>query len=92
MVIFPEGTRSKGKPIEEFKAGSFKLATKSKCIVVPVTINGTYKLLEETNKIKAADVELVIHKPIDTAALTSEEQEALPTTVYNIVKSSYKNS
>ena len=46
MVIFPEGTRSKGKPVDEFKAGSFKLATKSKRAIVPVTINGTYKLLE----------------------------------------------
>ena len=31
MVVFPEGTRSKGKPVDEFKGGSFKLATKSKC-------------------------------------------------------------
>ena len=41
MVIFPEGTRSKGKPVDGFKAGSFKLATKSKRAIVPVTINGT---------------------------------------------------
>lgn len=33
MVIFPEGTRSKGAPVGEFKAGSFKLATKSKALL-----------------------------------------------------------
>lgn len=93
MVIFPEGTRSKGKPIEEFKSGSFKLATKSKCTIVPLTINGTYKLFEQNNnKIKAAPVELVIHPAIDVASLSEEELEVLPQTVYEIVKSAYKNS
>ena len=29
LVIFPEGTRSRGPRMAEFKAGSFKLATKS---------------------------------------------------------------
>ncbi len=43
MVVFPEGTRSKGEQIGEFKAGSFKLATKSKVPIVPVTIDGSYK-------------------------------------------------
>ena len=61
MVIFPEGTRSKGGPVEDFKAGSFKLATKSKCPIVPVTIDGTYKLLEANkNWIKADNVRLII--------------------------------
>ena len=93
MVIFPEGTRSKGKPIEEFKSGSFKLAIKSKCTIIPLTINGTYKLLEQNNNmIKSAPVELVIHPAIDVSTLSDEELEELPQTVYNIVKSAYKNS
>lgn len=92
MVIFPEGTRSKGKPIDEFKGGSFKLATKSKCTIVPLTINGTYKLLESNNnKIKGADIELVIHPPIDTSKLTKDELESLPETVHSIISSNYKN-
>ena len=32
--------------MNEFKAGSFKLATKSKCPIIPVTISGTYKIME----------------------------------------------
>ena len=78
MVIFPEGTRSKGKPIEEFKSGSFKLATKSNCTIVPLTINGTYKLLEQNNnKIKAAPVELVIHPAIDVSSLSDEDYKKI---------------
>lgn len=93
MVVFPEGTRSKGKAIGEFKAGSFKLATKSKCTIVPVTINGTYKLLEQNNgRVKSAPVELVIHPAIDVASLSDEQLEVLPQTVYDVVNSAYKNS
>jgi 1-acyl-sn-glycerol-3-phosphate acyltransferase len=92
MVIFPEGTRSKGQPVGEFKGGSFKLATKSKCPILPITINGTYKLLESNNNmIKGANVELVIHPPIDVTKLSKEELENLPETVHSIISGSYKN-
>ena len=92
MVIFPEGTRSKGGPVNEFKGGSFKLATKSKCLIVPLTINGTYKLMESNkNMIKGADIELVIHPQIDTNILTKEELDTLPETVHSIISSKYKN-
>lgn len=63
MVIFPEGTRSKGGPVEDFKAGSFKLATKSKCPIVPVTIDGTYKLLEANKNWIKADNVRTYHTP-----------------------------
>ena len=92
MVVFPEGTRSKGKPVAEFKGGSFKLATKSKCSIVPLTINGTYKLLESNNnRIKGADIELVIHPPIDINKLNKEELEKLPEIVHSVISSKYKN-
>ena len=91
MVIFPEGTRSKGGPIQDFKAGSFKLATKSGALIVPITINGTHKLLEANdNKIKGADIELVIHPAIDPTKLEKEELDKLNERVCNIVRSSYK--
>ncbi|WP_459479691.1 lysophospholipid acyltransferase family protein [Clostridium saccharoperbutylacetonicum] len=92
MVIFPSGTRSKGKSIDEFKSGSFKLATKSKCPIVPLTINGTYKLLEENNnRIKGADIELIIHPTIYVDKLTKDELEKLPNTVHSIIINSCKD-
>ena len=43
-LIFPEGTRSKnGNRIGEFKGGSFKSATKSKCPIVPVALIDSFK-------------------------------------------------
>lgn len=88
MVIFPEGTRSKCNKIGNFKPGSFKLATKSNATIVPVTINGSYKL-KEGNKgiIKPNNVDIYIHKPIITRNLSNEEKQKLPQAVKNIIKS-----
>lgn len=86
LVICPEGTRSKSNVMGEFKAGSFKLATKSKVPIVPVTIDGTYKAMEANkNMIKPAEIKLFVHKPIYTANLTKEEEANLPTLVKNII-------
>lgn len=89
MVIFPEGTRSKGGPVAEFKAGSFKLATKSKVPVVPVTIDGTHQLYEgNKNRIGfKKDIDLYIHKPIYTDTLSKEELAELHNTVRDIIVS-----
>lgn len=89
IVIFPEGTRSKSGPMKEFKAGSFKLATKSKCPIVPVTMDGSFKIMEHGNGpwIKSATVNLYFHPAIETANLTKEEQDMLPKTVQSIVAS-----
>ncbi len=86
LVIFPEGTRSKGEIPGEFKKGSTKLATSPKVPIVPISINGTYKLFEETGVFKGGDVEVVIHPLIETKNLTKEEEKLLPEKVENIVK------
>ncbi|KAA0550133.1 1-acyl-sn-glycerol-3-phosphate acyltransferase [Bacillus sp. BGMRC 2118] len=66
MVIFPEGTRSKGGPIAEFKSGSFRLATKSGVPIVPITIDGSYRLFEEKGFLfQPGDVTITIHPPIN---------------------------
>lgn len=89
LVIFPEGTRSKGNQIGEFKSASFKLATKAGVPIVPITIDGSYKLMElNHNKIKPAYVKLTIHPTIPTKGLSKEELEHLPNQVYEIIKSS----
>lgn len=79
LVIFPEGTRSKGGPVGEFKAGSFKLATKSKVPIIPVTIDGSYKIMEANkNWIKPGTIYVTIHEKIETAGLTKEQEAMLP--------------
>ena len=87
LVIFPEGTRSRGNTVGEFKAGSFKLALQAGVPIVPFTLDGSWHLLEEKGTVQKAGVHLTIHKPITTEQLTREEKTALPEKVRSIVVS-----
>ena len=92
LVVFPEGTRSRGDKMGEFKSGSFKLATKSKVPIVPLTIDGTYWVME-ANKIliKPSNINFYVHKPIYTDKLSKEEITKLPETVEHIIRSKLPN-
>ena len=46
FIIFPEGTRSRGEEVGEFKNGGFRAALKAGVPVIPVVIDGTYKAME----------------------------------------------
>lgn len=86
QVIFPEGTRSKGGPHREFKPGSFKLAFLSGAPILPVTIQGTYKVYEERKKIsRGSKVVLTVHDPVKTDGLSKEELAQIPAKVEKIV-------
>lgn len=66
QVIFPEGTRSRDGRLGEFKAGSFKLATKSGVPIIPVTIKGSDQIMpNNTLLLRPAQVEMVISPPVD---------------------------
>jgi len=68
VVLFPEGTRSKGPAMNEFKPGGLRLALKSGVKIVPVTIKNSYMLLEHNNgKVTPADVDITFSEPIDTS-------------------------
>ena len=61
LTIFPEGTRSQCHEMGEFKPGSFKFAEKGKVPILPVTIDGGYKLYEEKGSYQPAHVKITVH-------------------------------
>ncbi|WP_404329031.1 lysophospholipid acyltransferase family protein [Mesobacillus maritimus] len=65
ILIFPEGTRSKGGPIGEFKSGSLRLAKDAGVPIVPISIEGTADVFEKNGRlIKPANITLTICPPI----------------------------
>ncbi|MBD5638203.1 1-acyl-sn-glycerol-3-phosphate acyltransferase [Clostridium botulinum] len=87
MLIFPEGTRSRGENLGEFKKGSMKLGIKAGVPIVPIAINGSYKVREANGgKIKAADVDLIVCPPIYPKELSKEEQNNLSETIKEIIQ------
>ncbi|GHV41052.1 1-acyl-sn-glycerol-3-phosphate acyltransferase [Clostridia bacterium] len=86
MVIFPEGTRSKnGNILGEWKAGSFKLATKAKAPIIPVAFYNSFKVMNGT-KISAAKVTVIFGDPIITEGLTRDELADFPETIKDIIQ------
>jgi len=74
MVVFPEGTRSRGPLMGAFKKGSLRIVEKSGVPVIPVTVNGTYRIMEANNRrIKPASVTVNIAPPIYYESLSKEE-------------------
>lgn len=61
ILIFPEGTRSKGQGIGTFKPGFMRIAKEANVPIVPIAIHGTSNIMEKNNnKICPAHVQISI--------------------------------
>jgi 1-acyl-sn-glycerol-3-phosphate acyltransferase len=74
MVVFPEGTRSKGRGLLPFKSGSIKLATNSLVPIIPVAIAGSYEVFEKDYRVHAAPVKLVFCPVVFTAKMIPDDR------------------
>lgn len=78
MAIFPEGTRSKSSSMGEFKKGSLKLATKANAVVVPIAIDGAYKLFEDVGgRVRSGVINMSVLEPIYIKELDRSEKAKL---------------
>ena len=89
MVIFPEGTRSQGPVMAEFKKGSIKAATMVGAPIVPFRIENMYAIFEGNKgiKVKPAEVHIYFGKMIDVAGMSRAEQKELSANMKEIVES-----
>lgn len=63
MMIFPSGTRSMSKHVDDFKAGSFKMATSVEAPILPVTLVNAYQA-KEASFFKRVKIHVYIHEAI----------------------------
>lgn len=86
VFIMPEGTRNHGEDMVAFHEGSFKLAEKSGCLIVPVAITNTDEIFENHMPfIRKAKVTIQYGKPIDLKAMEKEEKKHIGVYVQNVI-------
>lgn len=87
MIVFPEGTRAKCSKMGPFKKGSLRLATKSGVPILPVTLDGTYRLMEQKKRIRKDHIDITIHPPVDVANYDKELHGDLTQYIHDIIES-----
>lgn len=87
VFISPEGTRNHEKEMLPFKEGSFKIAEKTGCAIVPVALSNTDEIFENHSpKIKATHVVIEFGKPIYPESLDKEQRKFLGSHVQSIIR------
>lgn len=91
ICIFPEGTRNKvNHTFMEFHEGSFKIASKTGCPIVPMTIYNSADIFEDhLPKIKKTKVILNYGKPIYVKELSKEDQKKIGAYTKNKIMETY---
>jgi 1-acyl-sn-glycerol-3-phosphate acyltransferase len=91
ICIFPEGTRNKvNHTFMEFHEGSFKIAAKTGCPIIPMTIYNSGDIFEDhLPKIKRTRVILEYGKPIYIKDLSRENQKKVGAYTQNIIEETY---
>lgn len=94
ICIFPEGTRNKEEgTFLAFHEGSFRIATKSGCPIIPMTINNSAAVFEnQFPKIRKSHVIIEYGKPIYPNDLPKETQKQLGPYVQNIIRDTYEKN
>ena len=81
--IAPEGTRSRTGVMGPFKTGGFLMAFEAKVRVLPITVDGSFRVMPATGLLMSPGrtIRVVVHEPIDPAAFGRRQREQLATVV-----------
>lgn len=74
VLIYPEGTRSPHGNLQPFKKGAFMMAVQTGVPILPVAVNGAYKMMPKTTLIiRPGHVTITLCDPIPTEGLTESD-------------------
>lgn len=86
LVIFPEGTRTYDGKLQPFKRGAFMLANEIGLPIVPMTITGSYEVMNRHHKLpKFGKLHLQIHPAIPQEAHKGKPTKVFMQEVYDII-------
>ncbi len=89
ICIFPEGTRNTGEELSmlPFHAGSFKIAEKSGCAIIPISMNNTAEMFENHfPRIKKTHVVIEYGAPIYMKDMDKEQKKHISEYCQNLIK------
>ncbi len=91
ICIFPEGTRNRSNDtFLEFHNGSFKVAEKTGCAIVPMSINNAGQIFEDhVPFIRKTHVVLEYCKPIYMSELDKADRRRIGALVQDVIKEAY---
>lgn len=91
VLLFAEGTRTSDGKLQQFKRGAFNMATRAGVPVVPLTINGSYRILQKGKiRFNPGTITLIFDKPIPPPSEEGKEAElALRDQAREIIASHY---
>ncbi|MBS6195677.1 MAG: 1-acyl-sn-glycerol-3-phosphate acyltransferase [Clostridiales bacterium] len=96
ICIFPEGTRNRSESdldLMEFHEGSFKLATKTDCPIIPIAMNNTVSIFEKQfPRIKKTHVVIEYCKPIIPSQLAKEDKKFIGKYVQGVILDTLKKN
>lgn len=74
VLVYPEGTRTYDGHIQDFKRGAFVMAVHTQTPILPLTVNGAYKIMPRgTVRYTPGHMKLVLGDPIETQGMTEED-------------------
>jgi len=76
LGLFPEGTRSRTGELGEFKKGTFVLAIETQVPIVPLALDGGYRVASR-GRIRASDMTLSVGVPISTRGRTAADRDTV---------------
>lgn len=87
VMIFPEGTRSQDGHLQPFKKGLFLIALKSQAPILPITIQGTSRIMRKGEwRTYPGNVSITIDAPIETAGIPPEKEQELSRSVRQVLE------
>ncbi|MDR2388681.1 MAG: 1-acyl-sn-glycerol-3-phosphate acyltransferase [Tannerellaceae bacterium] len=73
IAIFPEGSRTPNGRMQRFKKGAFQIAADLHLPILPITLNGPYRVLPiGALRVKPHRMEMIIHPPLATQDRTRQ--------------------
>jgi len=87
-IAFPEGTRSRTGDMGHFHSGAFSLALRAGVPLVPITLDGSYRVIApKTLQVNPGTViRIKIDRPIDLASYSKGDKRRLMDDVHGVMK------